>query len=88
MIKCVICGLTVDSIDEAINQGWIPYFYDGDKEHEQACSSCSKSLLQLDEDGEMVVKEEYRDKISYKGEQQKVDWMMEIILSPTEENIH
>ncbi|MBT3368190.1 MAG: hypothetical protein HN416_13640 [Nitrospina sp.] len=26
---CVICGMGTDSIEEAVDQGWIPYFYDG-----------------------------------------------------------
>lgn len=64
-MRCAICGITVDSVEEAIDQGWIPYFYDGEKEHEPACPGCSVSLLQLGEDGEMEVKEKYRGKIKY-----------------------
>ena len=36
-MKCVICGIEIDSIDEAIEQGWITYFYEGEKEHEFTC---------------------------------------------------
>ena len=27
-MKCVICGMEVESIEDAIDQGWVPYFYD------------------------------------------------------------
>ncbi len=30
-MKCVIYVIIVDSIDEAIEQIWIPYFYEGEK---------------------------------------------------------
>ena len=67
-MKCAICGMIVDSIDEAVDQGWIPYFYDGDEEHETACPSCTEALLQEGVDGVMEVKEEYQGRLKYLDE--------------------
>ena len=64
-MKCAICGITVETIDEAIEGGWTPYFYDGDKQLEPACPNCSEALLQMSEDGEMEVKGEFRGKMNY-----------------------
>jgi len=66
-MKCVICGIEVDSPEEAMDEGWIPAFYEGQKEHGPACAGCSESLLELGEDGEMQLKEKYQGKIKYKG---------------------
>jgi len=79
-MRCAICGIVIDSIDEAVEQGWIPYFYEGEKEHEFACPGCAESLLQLGEDGEMEVREEYREKITYLDEKPKDNWVMGIML--------
>ena len=82
-MKCSICGITVDSIDEAINNGWIPYFYEEDKEHEFACDGCSETLLELGEDGEMEVKEEFKGKVMFqpgKPSAPKEHLMMGILL--------
>ena len=65
-MKCVICGIEVKSIEDAISQEWVPYFYDGQIESGPACSECSDALLKIDEDGEMELKEQYQGKISYK----------------------
>ena len=75
-MKCVIYGIIVDSIEEGIQQGWIPYFYEGDKECEFACPGCSKVFLQVDEDKEIEVKEEYRGKITYLDEKPKENLAM------------
>ena len=40
-MKCAICGIEIDSVDEAIDKGWIPYFYEGDMEYGAVCSSSS-----------------------------------------------
>jgi uncharacterized protein with PIN domain len=45
-MRCAICGIRIDSVDEAIEEGWVPYFYDGETEHEVACPACSQALLQ------------------------------------------
>jgi hypothetical protein len=67
-MRCAICGITVGSIDEAIEQGWCPYFYEGDKQFEPACPNCSEALLQMSEDGEMEVRDEYRGKMKYRDQ--------------------
>ena len=73
-MKCAICGMEVDSIDEAIDDGWIPFILDGDQEKEGPfCGSCSEILIQIAENGEFEVKEEYRGKITY----QEGDFMSE-----------
>jgi len=79
-MRCAICGIVIDSIDEAVEQGWIPYFYEGEPEPEFACPGCAESLLQLGEDGEMEVREEYREKITYLDEKPKDNWVMGIML--------
>ena len=68
-MKCVICGIQVDSPEQAMDEGWIPSFYEGQKEHGPACAGCSDSLLELGQDGEMQIKEEYQGKIKYKEDQ-------------------
>jgi hypothetical protein len=81
-MRCSICGIEIDSIDEAVDEGWIPYFYEGETEHEFSCSRCSEVFLESGEDGEMEVKEEYRWKIIYKNEENRKErWVMGIMLS-------
>ena len=47
-MKCAICGIEVDSIDEAIDEGWIPYIWEGNQEKEGPyCGSCSEILIQI-----------------------------------------
>jgi hypothetical protein len=70
-MKCAICGITIDSMDEAMDEGWEPYFYDGEIEHEFACPACAETFLQQGEDGEMEVKEEYRAKMKYHDRQKE-----------------
>ena len=61
-----ICGIQIDSVEEGIDQGWIPYVWEGDHTKEGPfCPSCSGTLFELDEVGEYVVKEKYRGKITY-----------------------
>jgi hypothetical protein len=67
-MRGVICGIRIDSVDEAVEAGWTPYFYDGETEHEVACPSCTETLLQIGEDGEMEVKEEYQGRLKYLDE--------------------
>ena len=78
-MKCAICGIVIDSIEEAIEEGWIPYFYEAENEHEFACPGCSEVFLQSGKDKEMEVKEEYRGKIKYldeKPEEHLAMWVM------------
>ena len=65
-MKCVICGIGIDSIEESIDQGWIPYFYDAEIECGPACPECSGALIQTGKDGELELKEQYEGKIGYK----------------------
>lgn len=44
-MKCTICGTKVETIEEAIENGWIPNFYEGEKEHGPACCSCAQMML-------------------------------------------
>jgi ribosomal protein S27E len=57
-MRCAICGTRIDSVDDAVEQGWTPYFYDGKPEHEVACPACIHALLQEHKEGELEVKEE------------------------------
>jgi hypothetical protein len=67
-MRCAICGIRIDSVDEAIEEGWCPYFYDNETEHEVACPACTHALLQEGKDGESEVKEEYRGRLRYPDE--------------------
>ena len=73
-MRCAICGLTVESIDEAVEEGWTPYFHDGDQEHDPACPSCTAALLEECADGEWEVKEEFRGKLKYLDESPHEIW--------------
>jgi len=79
-MRCAICGTELDSIDDAIDEGWIPYFYDGEREHDYACPGCTEVFLESGKDGEMEVKEEYRGKIPYRDEKPKENGVMGIML--------
>jgi len=65
-MTCVICGIEIDSIEDAMDQGWTPYFHEGEIERGPVCSECSGILLEIDEDGAMELKERYRGKVQYK----------------------
>jgi hypothetical protein len=73
-MRCAICGIRIDSVDEAVEEGWTPYFYDGETEHEVACPACSQALLQEGKHGEMDVKEEFRGKLKYLSESDEEAW--------------
>ena len=62
---CSICGTGIESIDDAIDAGWLPSFWDGEIEREVCCPSCSETIIQVGKDGEMEVKPEYQGKIVY-----------------------
>jgi hypothetical protein len=66
--------MRIDSVDEAVEQGWTPYFHDGKTEHEVACPACTQALLQDGKDGEMEVKVEYRGKLKYLDESGDEIW--------------
>ena len=52
-MRCSICGIQIDSIEEAAEEGWEPYFYDGETEYELACPGCAETFLHEGEHGEM-----------------------------------
>ncbi|MBW2093930.1 MAG: hypothetical protein JRI80_03495 [Deltaproteobacteria bacterium] len=65
-MRCAICGLEMDSTEEAIVEGWVPYILEGESEQEgPVCSSCLDALFEMNEYGEFVLREEYRGKVSY-----------------------
>lgn len=65
-MKCVICGIEINSIEESIDQCWISYFYESEIEYGPACPECARTLLEIGKDGEMEIKEQYEGKIAYK----------------------
>ena len=67
-MRCSICGIQIDSLEEAAEEGWEPYFYDGETEYELACPGCAEAFLHEGEHGEMELKEEYRGKLKYMAE--------------------
>ena len=73
-MRYAICGIQIDSVDEAVEEGWVPYFYDGETEHEFACPGCAETFLYQGEDGEMEVKEEFRGKLKYLDESGEEAW--------------
>ena len=80
-MKCAICGIEIESMEQAIEEGWTPFFFEEETEHEFACPGCSEVFLQSGEDGEMEVKEEYRGKIKYLDEKLKEHWVMGVMLN-------
>ena len=84
-MKCAICGLEIETIQEAIEQGWFPYFYEGETEHGPVCSSCAETMIEKGGDGEMELKAEYCGKIQYmdgdySGKPKKEDLVIEIFM--------
>ena len=73
-MRCSICGIQIDSVDEAVEEVWTPYFYDGENEHEVACPACTQALLQEGTDGEWELKEEFRGKLRYLDESGDAAW--------------
>ena len=64
-MKCAICGIEIETIDEAIENDWIPDFYEGEDEHGPACSSCAETMIDIGENGEAELMAEYRGKVQY-----------------------
>ena len=80
-MKCSICGTVIDCIETSIDSGWIPYFYDGETEHEYACPGCSETVLRVGQAGEMEVRSEYQGKIIYQDAESKdCHWVMGIAI--------
>jgi hypothetical protein len=56
-MKCVFCGKEVESVEEAVELGWYPDFWVGDKNYQgPVCPECQKEHLDTDVDGEYVLK--------------------------------
>ena len=68
---CSICGTDIESIDDAVEKGWLPYFWDGDTQHEVCRDNCAATLIQVGEDGEYEIKPEYRGKIVYQDNENR-----------------
>lgn len=65
-MRCVICGVSIDvDGDVTALDGWEPFFFEGDDPHGPVCPDCCDGLLQETPDGDLVLKEEFRGKISY-----------------------
>jgi hypothetical protein len=79
-MKCAICGIQIGSVEKAIDTGWLPLVWDGDREQDGPfCPSCCESLFEVDGNGGWLVKEEYQGKITF----QECDFSEE----PTEGNL-
>lgn len=74
-MRCAICGWEVDAPDKAMPEGWVPYILDGESEQEGPfCASCAEVLFDLDEEGEFILLDRYRGKISFlEGEFEDMD---------------
>ena len=56
-MKCVFCAKDVESVDEAVELGWFPEFWQGETNYQgPVCPECQKEHLFTDEDGEYVLK--------------------------------
>ena len=64
-MKCTICGISINSIEEVLEEDWIFCFFDGEEEHGPVCPSCSDILIYIAQDGEYMLKKEYQGKIIY-----------------------
>ncbi len=73
MMICTICGTSIHSIEEVIEQDWIFYFFEGEDEHGPLCPSCSELLISIASDGAYELKHEYRGKIVYNDQLESYD---------------
>jgi hypothetical protein len=82
IMKCTICGTSVESAEDADKGEWIFCFYDGEDEHGPSCPSCSDLLLSTAKDGEYELKNEYRGKIIYDDnlEHEEEDPLEQVVL--------
>jgi hypothetical protein len=69
-LRCVVCGLSVE-LDEMTLMGWIPLFYEGEDEHGPLCPSCAERLIDGENSGVYVLREEFRAKVVYRYEEDK-----------------
>ena len=56
-MKCCFCGKEVESIEQAIDFGWYPDFWQGEDNFQgPVCAECQQEHLFADESGEYVLK--------------------------------
>jgi hypothetical protein len=56
-MKCVFCGKEAESVEQAIELGWHPDFWQGDVNYQgPVCAECQNEHLFVDDDGEYVLK--------------------------------
>jgi hypothetical protein len=59
-MRCCFCGKEVASIDEAVEAGWYPDFWQGDVNYQgPVCPDCQQEHLFTDESGEYVLKPDH-----------------------------
>ena len=55
---CVLCGAVMPDIHQAIDEGWIPSFFDGEEPCDgPVCNECVMKYMEMDESGETVLKQ-------------------------------
>jgi len=59
-MKCCFCEKEVESVEEAVELGWYPDFWQGEANYQgPVCPECQKEHLFTDEDGEYVLKPDH-----------------------------
>jgi len=48
-MRCSICGIRIDSVEDADEEGWYPCFYEGNDLHDVACPSCMTLVSNIEE---------------------------------------
>lgn len=65
MLRCCICGICAHDAEAALEEGWLPYFFEGGEEKGPCCPSCFDALIFIDKDGEPKLKQKFKGKIIY-----------------------
>ena len=61
MIRCILCPREIAEIEDAIDAGWIPSFFDGPEEiYFPACGECVAQKMLYAGDGETEIRPEFR----------------------------
>lgn len=73
-VECCFCAAQVESVEAAIDAGWLPSFFIGENEtSEPVCPSCEATCLVEGEGGEMEVCADSRALMESLA--QLLDWM-------------
>ena len=57
-MNCTLCEKqNFTEIEDAIEDGWLPYFFCGDQEYGPVCPVCSEKYVEPDKSGEFKIKE-------------------------------